>query len=347
MGKSSGPKTATSTSDVNERFRPIIDENLALASTISNMPFLQFQGGDPRAAIANFSNDQLSAFDQVRGMNNRVNPMLDAANATTAAAVQGISNPNDFMQANYQDPYQQDVIDNAIGDVRRERDAMNETARLRSPYGGTRQALTEAANNRNYLEAVGDLSARERSRNFGQAAGLTQNAMGQLLGAGGQLGNMAANAQNVGLTQASAQSGIGQQVQGQDQAYKDYLQSQFFDAINHPLRQLGVRMGAVGQTPLGTVQRTPIIRSGGGLGSALGGAGSLLSGIAAICWVAREVFGETNPKWLRMRDFMLNKASPQLFDKYVRNGPAIAEKLKIDPARKEKYRVAMDAILAE
>ena len=61
MGKSSGPKTATSTSDVNERFRPIIDENLALASTISNMPFLQFQGGDPRAAIANFSNDQLSA----------------------------------------------------------------------------------------------------------------------------------------------------------------------------------------------------------------------------------------------------------------------------------------------
>ena len=105
-------------------------------------------------------------------------------------------------------------------------------------------------------------------------------------------------------------------------------------------------MGAVGQTPLGTVQRTPVMRQNN-LGSMLGGAGSLLSGIAAICWVAREVYGETNPKWLSMRDFILNKASPQLFDKYVRNGPAIADKLKTDPARKEQYRVAMDAILAE
>ena len=344
MSKGGGSKTVTSTSDISSRFQPFVNENLALAGTIANMPFQPFRDGDPSAALANFSNDQLAAFDQVRGMNARVNPALDAADATTAAAIQGITDPSRVMEL-YTNPYQDDVIDPAVDRLRQERDAMNETARLKSPFGGTRQALTESANNRNFLEAVGALEANERSKAFSQAAGLGQNAVAQLLGAGSQLGNMAANRQNIGLTGASAQSGIGQQIQGLDQAYKDYMQQTFYDAMNHPLRQLGIRMGAVGMTPMGTVQRTPIMRQSN-IGGLLSGAGGLMQGIAALCWVAREVYGATNPKWLKMRKYMIEKAPKKLFDKYATYGEAIAKNIAHDEVKKRTFREAMDKILA-
>lgn len=339
-----GTKTVESSSDISKRYQPFVNQNLSLAGTIANMPFHQFAEGDPSAAIANFSNDQLAAFDQVRGLNQRVNPTLNAADATTAAGINAITDPSKVMDL-YTDPYQTQVIDNAVGRLREENTAMNEAARLRSPFGGTRQALTESANNRNFLDAVGALEAQERSRAFGQAAGLAQNAAGQMLGAGAQLGNMAGNRQNIGLTGASAQSGIGQQIQGLDQAYKDYMQSQFYDAINHPLRQLGIRMGAVGMTPMGTVQRTPVTRQSN-IGSTLGGLGSLAQGLSYLCWVAREVYGATNPKWLRMRKYMIEKAPKELFQKYAKHGEAIAQNIANDEGKKKSFRAAMDKILA-
>ena len=227
MGKSSKPRMVTSTSDISKDFQPTRDENIAIANTIANMPFVPFAGGDPRAAIANFSNDQLSAFDQVRAMGNRVDPLQNAAIRTTTAGVQGIADPSTMM-ANYENPYVQDVIDTTIDDLEIDRQRLNEQSRMQSPFGGTRQAIVEAMNNKNFADAAANVRATQRARAFDQAAGLGQNAMSQMLGAGAQYGNLANMAQQLGLTQASAQSGIGQQIQAQDQAYKDYFAKTIF-----------------------------------------------------------------------------------------------------------------------
>ena len=87
------------------------------------------------------------------------------------------------------------------------------------------------------------------------------------------------------------------------------------------------------------------MQSGGGLG----GFGSLLSGAAsaytAFCWVAREVYGEDDPRWLKVRDFMLTEAPAKLRNLYLDVGPKVAEAIRANPGRKAEYRAVMDDIL--
>ena len=79
----------------------------------------------------------------------------------------------------------------------------------------------------------------------------------------------------------------------------------------------------------------------GGLGAAAGGAG----GIAKIwsCWVAREVYGNDNPKWLLFREWLLADAPKWFHNLYMKHGPAFAEFIKSKPTLKRFIRKWMDA----
>jgi hypothetical protein len=72
-------------------------------------------------------------------------------------------------------------------------------------------------------------------------------------------------------------------------------------------------------------------------GAALGAAGMLL------CWVAREVYGENNHKWLQFRDWMLNCADPELRSVYMQHGSQIAEFVSDKPELKAMIRNWMDS----
>jgi len=71
--------------------------------------------------------------------------------------------------------------------------------------------------------------------------------------------------------------------------------------------------------------------------------GGILGGI--FCWVAREAYGADNPKWLRFREWMLNRAPDDLREYYIEHGPAIAENIRHDEPAKARMRDTMDAIL--
>lgn len=60
-------------------------------------------------------------------------------------------------------------------------------------------------------------------------------------------------------------------------------------------------------------------------GSALGAIGTA-AGIAAMmmCWVARRVYGASDPKWLLVRQYMLTRASDELRNFYIARGEGIA-----------------------
>jgi hypothetical protein len=81
----------------------------------------------------------------------------------------------------------------------------------------------------------------------------------------------------------------------------------------------------------------------GALGSMAGAAGS-----AAImrCWVAREVYGAHNPRWLKMREWMDKKAPAALRAFYFRRGAEIAEYIKDKPVWRTLIRDAMDMVPA-
>ena len=349
MGKSSGDGMAVSTTDIPQRYRDFVDQNLSLAGTIANRGRVEYTNpdGSPAERIAPFSPDQNAAFGVVRGLGGQYQPTARAGTAATTAGINSITDPSTFMN-NYTNPYETDVISGMVDDVRDERDLINEQARLRNPFGGSRAGLIEAQNNANYLDTVGQISNQMRSQNFNNAAQLGQSATGQLIGAGNQLTNQAQSDLNMGNQFAGALSGVGQQTQGLRQGLNDLRYSDFLDQINAPLSNLSIRQSAIGQTPMGSVSRQPVT-GGGTLGGTLGGLGGLLSGGAKIasflCWVAREVYGPDSYRWLIFRGWLINDAPTPLLKAYEKHGERFANFIKDKPRVKRIVKFFMDKVV--
>jgi len=339
MGKGGGGTVETS-SDIPERYRDFVDQNLAIAGTIANRGYIPYEG----QRIAGFTPDQQAAFGTVRGLGGPLSMGLNNANAAYTAAMNSAADPS-VMMAKYQDPYTEQVIDATTTDLNRTFDRASEQARLDSPFGGERLGVREGTIEGERGRAIADVGARLRSDGFRTAAGLGQQATNQMFAGGDRALGLGATGLQMGGQYADMLSGIGQQQQGLNQAGMDLRYGDFLDQLNYPLQALSIRQSAIGQTPMGSVGRQPVQR--GGIGSALGGLGGLLSGIASIggmCWVAREAY-DHDPKWLKVRDWMLTKAPAELRETYERIGPKVAEAIRGNPDRKAEYRAVFDRIL--
>ena len=199
----------------------------------------------------------------------------------------------------YQNPFEQQVVQGALGDIERQRQISQQAQQARAvgarAFGGSRQAVAESIANEDYMRQAANTAAQLRSAGFTTAAGFGQtdaarameaaraNAANQIAGAGirqtavGQLGALGAQQQNLGMTGAQAVMNAAQQRQALEQAQLDARR-------NLSLQQLGITGGALGQQlpNLGGTTTSPIYRNqlAGGLGGALGGAqlGSILGG---------------------------------------------------------------------
>jgi hypothetical protein len=136
---------------------------------------------------------------------------------------------------------------------------------------------------------------------------------------------------------------------GLNQAQMDLNYGDFLQEYNYPYQALALRQSAIGQTPMGQVGMQPVVTQSGGAGGLLGGLGGLLEGGAAlapfICWVAREVYGEDDPQWLRFREWMLSKAPESLRRFYIENGERIAAYISDKPDLKSEIRGMMDELV--
>ena len=71
-------------------------------------------------------------------------------------------------------------------------------------------------------------------------------------------------------------------------------------------------------------------------------AGSLGSAMITKCWVAREVYGIDNPKWLQFREWLTYKA-PRWFDRlYIKHGERFAKFISNKPRIKSIIRKWMN-----
>lgn len=97
-----------------------------------------------------------------------------------------------------------------------------------------------------------------------------------------------------------------------------------------------------------------------GLASANAGAGAAQDGANAeaaasaaaaallfFCWVAREVYGEGNPRWMLFRDWVVNKAPSWFVRSYAVNGPAMAQYLREHPEEKPALHQWMEQKIGE
>ncbi len=82
------------------------------------------------------------------------------------------------------------------------------------------------------------------------------------------------------------------------------------------------------------------------MGAGIGAAGSIASSIP-FCWVAREVYGADNPRWLMFREWMLNDSPSWLFRLYTKFGERFANWLKGNSWLKPAIRKFMDSKIGE
>ena len=263
--KSGGDTTVTNTDPATQaRY----DDLYNRAKGVANQPFVPYTG--PR--VAGFNPDQLQGFDATRGMFNQsmgFNPR-DRINTLANQSAPSLLNTN--ISA-YQNPFQQQVIDNSLGDLNRARQMQiqsdQDAAIGRGAFGGSRSALLEAETNRNFADRAGNLSSSLRSQGFDRATSLAgqdmsrdmQNRQFQSGLLGGQLSDQY---RNLGML-----SGIGSQQQGLQQAGMDSGYGEFMRALNYGPQQLGLLSSSVfGMNP-GAGQTTT--NKQGTLGNLAGG----------------------------------------------------------------------------
>lgn len=71
---------------------------------------------------------------------------------------------------------------------------------------------------------------------------------------------------------------------------------------------------------------------------------SIIDPLGLFCWVAREIYGTTTPKWMEFRDWLLNEGPEHLRAAYAQHGEQFAERVKIDPVLRAEVHSLMDDI---
>ena len=181
-------------------------------------------------------------------------------------------------------------------------------------------------------QAVQAQAARQQAANqanFGgqfQTAGVRAGAAGQL----GQLGQQAFNTSQA-IQQQQMQQGLMQQ--GLQQQLIDAARGQYAGAIGAPQQSLGLPLAALGAAP---VPQTTTQGMKPGLFN-------YLQLGASLCWVAREVYGEDDPKWLQFREWVIGYSPNWFYKAYSKYGENVAKVVAKVPALKLVIRPFMDA----
>ncbi len=77
----------------------------------------------------------------------------------------------------------------------------------------------------------------------------------------------------------------------------------------------------------------------------LAGLGGGLGAAWMLCWVAREVYGNADPRWIRFREWLITKAPKWLRKLYWRKGASFAVWLHKHPRFKPVVKFAMDRVI--
>lgn len=193
---------------------------------IANLPFTPYTG----PVVAGFNPDQLLGFDATRNMFGQ--SMANDPRGQLAGMSQAPLDINSF-----QNPYQEQVINNAMADLNRGRQLQiqsdQDAAIGRGAFGGSRSAVLEAETNRNYFDRMGNELANLRKQGFDSSADLAMRDRNFRSGINESL--LGDQYRNLGFL-----SNIGLQQQGLQQGAMDANYNEFLRGLNYPKEQLGL-----------------------------------------------------------------------------------------------------------
>ena len=226
------PQQSSTSYDIPEYFKEIQERTLRKGETEFAKPYSGYQGQriaqlDPLEVQASniYQNQILPQSGQLAGIG------AQTYDTATAAA--------------YANPYQDQVISGALGDLGeaygQSKKAMSAQAIGAGAFGGERQGIENVLGQERYLDTVGDTSSRLRQAGFESGANrFAQDRSAQLQSAQSQIGAL-------GQT-ASGLAGFGTQARGLEQAglaenYRDFIEEREFGG-NQVKQMIGALSGA-------------------------------------------------------------------------------------------------------
>jgi len=308
-GGSAPQQQSSSQTTIPEYARPYVENMLGKTEALTDInqnPYQTYSG----QRIAGFSPMQQKAFGDVGNMQ----PASQIGQGSGLAAASGLGSigtagqmgqvgqqyanqaTNPYAQQAYMSPYIQNALQPQLAEMNRQYgitgNQMKGQAVGQGAFGGNRQALMQAENERNknmaMNAAIGSgyqnaFQAAQQAQQFGAGLGL-QGLQGQLQGLGqanqaastlGQLGQTQYG-QQMGINQAQQNVGAIQQAQAQqglDTAYQDFLKQK-----NYPYQQLAFMSDMTRGIPL-SQQSQSIYSAPPNAASQLGGLGMSALGI--------------------------------------------------------------------
>jgi hypothetical protein len=228
------PQQSTTTYDIPAYFKEIQERTLRRAETESQLPFQAYQG----QRIAQLTPTEQQAGDVYSQQ------ILPQAGQLSAIGAQTFT-PQ--MAQQYMNPYENQVVQSALGDVERayqgQQRALSSQAIGAGAFGGGREGVQRGVLGGEYLRQVGDVSGRLRQAGFESGAQrFAADRASQLGSSQAQLASLAGASS--GLAQFGSQErGIEQA--GLTEAFRDFVEQQGFEQ-----NQINQVIGALAGAPI-------------------------------------------------------------------------------------------------
>ena len=248
--------------------------------------------------VAGFSPAQQQAFTLAQQGIGGYMPYLQAAEAATGQAQNIATQAGQMFQPGaaqaFMDPYQQNVTQEALREIRRQgdiaRQAQSAQAVKAGAFGGAREGVVQAETERGIQDIMSRRIFEDLSRNYQQALAASQGAgagqlqqAGMLGGLGKQYGALGTTAQTQQLQDIQSLLGVGGMQQQFGQAQLEAQRQNLMAQQMEPYRRYSYGLEALAGLPFGgtTIQQQEVPTSNPFL-QALSGIGTLGIGIGSL-----------------------------------------------------------------
>ena len=244
-------QAVTQQTEFPEELKPFIKDVLGKAQAIQQKResegYIPFEGPQ----IASFTPEQEQAFAGISGLVGQGGQYFDPA--TRLAAASAIA-PRQAEVEQFMSPYMQNVVEIQQREAQRQADVAAQQLGAQAVgaggFGGSRQAILEAEQQRNLQQQLGDIQARGLAAAYEDAQRRIAEQRGRELAASGQfmqLGQVAPQQQQRELTALEA---VGAQRQAQSQRGLDIARQQFQEEQTFPERTLQQYQSVIRGFPL-------------------------------------------------------------------------------------------------
>ena len=248
--------------------------------------------------VAGFSPAQQQAFTLAQQGIGGYMPYLQSAEAATGQAQNIATQAGQMFQPGaaqaFMDPYQQNVTQEALREIRRQgdiaRQAQSAQAVKAGAFGGAREGVVQAETERGIQDIMSRRIFEDLSRNYQQALAASQGAgagqlqqAGMLGGLGKQYGALGTTAQTQQLQDIQSLLGVGGMQQQFGQAQLEAQRQNLMAQQMEPYRRYSYGLEALAGLPFGgtTIQQQEVPTSNPFL-QGLGAAGTLAYGIGSL-----------------------------------------------------------------